>query len=85
MPEADRRSQLTLLLERLERISADSRWAHLASGYRGSLLKALEQLERDGSLDADWQRRLSGLIDGGTLILNRAARERIGRRSTRWK
>jgi hypothetical protein len=85
MPEADRRSQLTLLLQRLERISADSRWAHLASGYRGSLLKALEQLERDGSLDADWQRRLSGLIDGGTTILNQAARERIGRRSTRWK
>ena len=31
-----------LLVSRLERISADSVWAHQVSGIRGSLLKILE-------------------------------------------
>ena len=31
-----------LLVSRLERISADSIWAHKVSGIRGSLLKILE-------------------------------------------
>jgi hypothetical protein len=33
------------LLGRLERLSADSYWAHRASGLRGSLLKCVEQIE----------------------------------------
>jgi len=33
------------LLVRLERLSADSYWAHRASGLRGSLLKCVEQIE----------------------------------------
>ena len=37
---------ITMLLNRLERISADSVWAHRASGLRGSLLHALEQFEK---------------------------------------
>jgi len=36
---------IRLLLSRLERVSADSYWAHRASGIRGSLLKALDGLE----------------------------------------
>ena len=36
---------ISMLLHRLERISADSVWAHRASGLRGSLLLALEQIE----------------------------------------
>jgi hypothetical protein len=36
---------LRLLLDRLERISVDSHWAHRASGVRGSLLRMLEMLE----------------------------------------
>ena len=39
---------IRLLLARLERISADSYWAHQASGVRGSLMRALDALE-DGS------------------------------------
>ncbi len=36
---------ISMLLNRLERISADSVWAHRASGIRGSLLRLQEQLE----------------------------------------
>jgi hypothetical protein len=37
-----------LLISRLEHLSADSRYAHRASGLRGSLWRCLEELE-DGS------------------------------------
>lgn len=37
---------LRMLTERLERISADSVWAHRASGVRGSLLRLLEEGEQ---------------------------------------
>jgi hypothetical protein len=33
------------LVSQLERLSADSYWAHKASGIRGSLLKCLDQVE----------------------------------------
>lgn len=36
---------ISMLLNRLERISVDSVWAHRASGLRGSLLHLLEQFE----------------------------------------
>ncbi|MBE0683514.1 MAG: hypothetical protein IH589_16520 [Anaerolineales bacterium] len=36
---------LRMLIARLERISADSYWAHRASGIRGTLLKMLDDLE----------------------------------------
>ena len=40
------------LAYRLERLSVDSHWAHLASGLRGSLLKRIELFEEGkGSLD----------------------------------
>ncbi len=37
-----------LLISRLEHLSADSRYAHRASGLRGSLWRCLEEME-DGS------------------------------------
>ena len=63
----------SLLLERLERIPADSIWAHQASGVRGSLLRMVEQRE-DGQEfeDQDMKR----LISHGFQILERAAREK---------
>lgn len=73
-------SQVVLLLQRLERISADSRWAHLASGYRGSLLKQLEAAEAARPLDAERAGQLEQLLLGGGEILLKAARERIPRR-----
>ncbi len=39
---------LPLLIERLERISADSPWAHRASGLRRALLRYLEEGEGEG-------------------------------------
>ena len=63
------------LLARLERISADSHCAHLASGIRGALLRAQEKIEADLPLD---ERRLHRLVEQGFAILEDAAREKIG-------
>ena len=58
---------LRLLLTRLERISADSYWAHRASGVRGSLIKLA-----DAGADLPPQ-RLSNLMEVGFIILEQAA------------
>jgi len=57
-----------ILLDRLERISADSPWAHQASGIRASLAKTLSQA------DADFE-QLSALLEMGFFILESAAGE----------
>ena len=69
------------LLQRLERISADSSYAHQASGYRGALLRALEHtvLVTDStSMDEidrmDWE-YFEQLVDKGFEILVLAAEE----------
>lgn len=62
---------LRLLVSRLERLSADSRWSHRASGLRGNMLKVLEEAEM-GTVP---RRRLDRLIDRGFEILREAARE----------
>ena len=38
-----------LLVSRLERLSADSKWAHQASGVRGDLIRLIEALEHPES------------------------------------
>jgi len=46
--------QAHLVIYRLERISADSVWAHRSSGHRGALLRWVEDFEnRDPSQAAD--------------------------------
>ena len=62
-----------LLLDRLERISADSIWAHRASGVKGSLLKALEKFEEGEAEQADEAERMMGM---GFFILEQAAKEK---------
>jgi hypothetical protein len=42
---------LQMLASRLERLSADSRWARRASGLRGNILKLLEEAETGNSVD----------------------------------
>lgn len=64
---------LQLLLARLERVSADSFWAHRASGVRGSLLRALERLEAGEPVSAE---HIRAVLEQGFHILERAARER---------
>ena len=55
-------------LDRLERISADSTWAHRASGVRASIAKALSR----GDVEGDEFREL---LESGFLILEKAAEE----------
>ena len=42
-----------LLISRLERLSADSRWAHRASGLRGSLWRCVEEMEARSQCNCD--------------------------------
>lgn len=63
-----------LLMERLERLSVDSRWARRSSGMRGSLLKTLEQYEK-GEIDGSMPEVLELLINRGFEILGKAAKE----------
>ena len=63
-----------LLLARLERISADSFWAHRASGIRGALLRVVEQVEAWTDVDASY---VNYLIECGFDILDKTAREKI--------
>jgi hypothetical protein len=69
-----------LIISRLERLSADSRWAHRASGLRGSLLRSLDQLEASlqqpgSAIDPKLTQSLEVLNQQGTKILVLAARD----------
>jgi len=79
--EMDRLRAARLLAARLERLSADSHWAHQASGLRGALLRNLEALERQAALPIPEQAELERilpileqLIERGYFILHHAAR-----------
>lgn len=64
-----------LLVSRLERLSADSYWAHQASGVRGSLLRLLDRYQQIGHLtDQEW-RHLENDLRLGYHLLALAARE----------
>ena len=60
---------IEMLVARLERLSADSYWAHQASGVRGSLLRLME----NDNLEAT---DLGMLIDKGFNFLEKAAKEK---------
>jgi len=64
---------LRLLLARLERISADSPWAHRASGIRGGLIRELENLEAGGPVE---EGGLIPAMENAFQVLREAARER---------
>ncbi len=86
MDEENLLQQARLLVGRLERLSADSLWAHRASGYRASLLKALDQIEKtqlQGSERAQALEHLDFLIGKGFTLLEKAARELIKGRLVR--
>ena len=67
-------SLIRLLIARLERISADSVWAHRASGVKGSLLRMLDNSEHGRRIQ---QSELKRIIDLGFFILEKAAKETI--------
>ncbi len=65
------------LIAGLERISADSVWAHRSSGYRGAMLRVLDRLEQDPApveRDDDLA-YLRQLMETGYRMLVSAARE----------
>ena len=62
------RNKSRLLLDRLERISADSPWAHQASGVRASLAKCLAGDDPDPE-------EIRNLLILGYQILEKAASE----------
>ncbi len=67
------------LVSRLEKLSADSRWAHRASGVRGSLLHSMQLIEicllAGQNPEANTLDQLNLQIEWGYQILNNAARE----------
>jgi len=60
------------LVDRLERLSADSTFAHKASGLRGSLLRYMRSLEAGEEVNDS---ELENLVDNGYEILEGAAKE----------
>ncbi len=67
--------QARMLVYRLERLSADSHWAHKASGLRGALLRSLERLENGEGDEKEETVILDRLFHRGFEILANAARE----------
>ena len=65
---------LRFLLARLERISADSVVAHRASGVRGAMFRALDQLEEGERISDEEVKRL---VESGYILLHRAAKEKV--------
>jgi len=65
----EQRNLIDMLVARLERLSADSFWAHQASGVRGSLLRTIE----NGCLESS---DVDILVEMGFDYLEKAAREK---------
>jgi hypothetical protein len=65
--------QARLLIMRLERLSADSIWAHRASGLRGSLFIILERYE--GGSSSDDPEELNKLLNTGYFFLEQALKD----------
>lgn len=74
-PHRDREEWARFLVAKLERLSADSIWAHRASGLRGALLRMLAECETGHSLDEAGLERLDRLIAAAFEVLEHAARE----------
>jgi hypothetical protein len=63
------------LVDRLEHLSADSSYAHRASGLRGSLLRFIDRLETGEQLDRQELSHLEQLLAHGFMILVLSAEE----------
>lgn len=69
------KKQLAVLINRLERLSADSHFAHLASGYRGALLRDMDRLLANETIEQEDMYAMQLRIEHSYLILESAARE----------
>jgi hypothetical protein len=63
------------LVDRLEHLSADSIYAHRASGLRGSLLRYVERLEANKPFRSEERAQLNQLMEHAFKILELAAKE----------
>lgn len=76
-------SQARTAIDLLERLSADSQWAHRGSGYRGALLRLMDSIREfdlaggDHQIDQVLLDRLKMLIDASFDLLEKAAMEII--------
>lgn len=68
--------QALMVVRRLERLSADSIYAHISCGYRGALLRAVDEIESGQTGSAEMV-RLDWLIRQGFILLENAARELV--------
>jgi hypothetical protein len=79
----DRYQWARFLIAKLERLSADSIWAHRASGLRGALLRMVSDYElrftgeaqSPHAFDEQDQQQFDRLIAAAFEVLERAARE----------
>jgi len=69
---AQQLQQAKILVRRLERLSADSVWAHRASGVRASIDKYLEKINIGQAYDPE---HLGSLIHQGFKVIEKAAQE----------
>lgn len=69
-------SLVRMVLARLERVTADSYWAHRASGIRGALLKTQQAIEDGRTVNL---RQVERLVRAAFDILERAGKERLSR------
>ena len=76
--------QAETLVSRLERLSADSIWAHRVSGYRGALLLSIEKIKGDCGAahqgkaeETEELLYLGELLERGYILLENAAKELI--------
>lgn len=67
--------QARMLASRLEKLSADSRWARRSSGTRGGLLKWIERLEAGPALNTQELSGLQHTMAAGYYYLEQGARE----------
>jgi len=70
---------IRMLLDRLERIPADSPWAHRASGVRGALIRLLDEVDLGEIADTP---ALNSNMLAGFQILAEVARTRSQTRSS---
>ncbi len=64
-----------MAVDRLERLSVDSSYAHLASGLRGAILRAIMRFEGGEEFGILDEQRLGDLVTQGYNILVHAAEQ----------
>lgn len=73
--------QAKQLVSRLERISADSTWAHRSSGHRGALLRWIQEAANGpdsiSALNGQATEQLEELIKASYILIEKAARDMV--------